>query len=586
MTPDLIPLVLDVYDGQGNPVVAGTATLTPSVMLTDPGSGLVIESGPVVTFRPGSAPPLTQLIPTDASGLTPSGWSWQITFTGVSASPSSWFFDLTGAAGVLSFTATSASPAVFTASGSAFTNGQAVALAGSSLPGGFADNLVYYVTGASGDTFSLAATSGGSALASTSAGSGTVAAVQYLSSLSPEQAPVTVVSYAQVDAGDLDGPGGTSASPKVSGLQGVAVASTAPSSGQVLEYNGSQWAPGNAGSGTVTSVTAGDASIVVSGTGAAPVLEAGTLDEIATLHPPAASVPMNGQKLTGLGNGSASGDSAAYGQLPSSSSPLALSKGGTGLSEATAAALVTALGALLASNNLSDLAARQTALNNLAGAVTSGDYLRGNGTNVAMAAIQSADLPSGSTSAKGALQLDGTSSDIQPAQQSASAGTGSLAAISTHVHPPGSSYLCTPAIYAPGSQTILPVSTTTFTAFSSSNVNTGAFTAPPSGAVVVTASFIITMPTASIAMSFGLSAHGNTGTIYGSIYTGMISSTNIHQFGPLVWYITSLTPGTSYTMDLVGATSNASDPVEIVAFGTTTPSSTLGGPVTMTVQAV
>lgn len=44
-------------------------------------------------------------------------------------------------------------------------------------------------------------------------------------------------------------------------------------------------------------------------------------------------------------------------------------------------------------NNLSDLQSQQAALNNLAGAVTSGSYLRGNGTNVLMAAIQAGDVP-------------------------------------------------------------------------------------------------------------------------------------------------------------------------------------------------
>lgn len=80
--------------------------------------------------------------------------------------------------------------------------------------------------------------------------------------------------------------------------------------------NGS-WQP-NAGGGTVTSVTAADTSIVVSGTDTiAPQIATGTLDVIATQHPPAAPVPMNSQKLTGLANGSASGDSVAYGQLGS-----------------------------------------------------------------------------------------------------------------------------------------------------------------------------------------------------------------------------------------------------------------------------
>ncbi|HXO24751.1 MAG TPA: hypothetical protein VN870_09220 [Streptosporangiaceae bacterium] len=70
------------------------------------------------------------------------------------------------------------------------------------------------------------------------------------------------------------------------------------------------------GGGTVTSVTAGDASISVGGTPAEPTIETGTLDEIATLHPPAAAVAMNGQKITGQAAGSASTDSANVGQVP------------------------------------------------------------------------------------------------------------------------------------------------------------------------------------------------------------------------------------------------------------------------------
>lgn len=71
------------------------------------------------------------------------------------------------------FTATDASPAVFTVSGSAPANGTPVQLQGSSLPGGFTAGVTYYVVSSSGSTFELAATSGGSAINSTSTGSGT-----------------------------------------------------------------------------------------------------------------------------------------------------------------------------------------------------------------------------------------------------------------------------------------------------------------------------------------------------------------------------------------------------------------------------
>ena len=85
---------------------------------------------------------------------------------------------LTGPAG-LSFTATHASPAVFTATGSAFANGTTVQLSGGSLPAGFTAGTTYYVVAASGTSFELAATSGGTAINSTSTGSGTVQSLTY-----------------------------------------------------------------------------------------------------------------------------------------------------------------------------------------------------------------------------------------------------------------------------------------------------------------------------------------------------------------------------------------------------------------------
>lgn len=50
-------------------------------------------------------------------------------------------------------------------------------------------------------------------------------------------------------------------------------------------------------------------------------------------------------------------------------------------------------GFLTKSANLSDVSSQQTSLNNLLGAVTSGFYPRGDGTNVTMSAIQAADIP-------------------------------------------------------------------------------------------------------------------------------------------------------------------------------------------------
>lgn len=117
--------------------------------------------------------------------------------------------------------------------------------------------------------------------------------------------------------------------------------------------------PGSGGGGVVNSVTAGDASITVGGTAANPTVEAGTLDQIATLHPPAAAVALNGQKITGLANGSGAQDAAAYGQIPTSAG---------------------SIGGLLATNNLSDLASKSTAFASIAPLTTEGDLLYENAT--------------------------------------------------------------------------------------------------------------------------------------------------------------------------------------------------------------
>ena len=73
--------------------------------------------------------------------------------------------------------------------------------------------------------------------------------------------------------------------------------------------------PAAGGTGTVTSVTAADTSIVVGGTAAAPTVRTNTLDVIATDHPPVAAVALNAQKITGLANGAAATDALAVGQV-------------------------------------------------------------------------------------------------------------------------------------------------------------------------------------------------------------------------------------------------------------------------------
>jgi hypothetical protein len=69
---------------------------------------------------------------------------------------------------------TSSSGALFTAPGTALVNTDRVMVTGTVVPTGFAAGTTYFVVSASGDTFKLSATSGGSAIAYTDAGTAVV----------------------------------------------------------------------------------------------------------------------------------------------------------------------------------------------------------------------------------------------------------------------------------------------------------------------------------------------------------------------------------------------------------------------------
>lgn len=128
-------------------------------------------------------------------------------------------------------------------------------------------------------------------------------------------------------------------------------------------------------------------------------------------------IAMGANKITGLANGTASTDGAAFGQTPA---------GGNG-------APMTTLGDLLY-ENATPAPAR------LAGNTTgTKNFLAQTGTGSVSAApawgtIAAGDLPTGTTSAQGALQLDGTSGDIA-ALGTQAAGAVGKAADAGHVHP-------------------------------------------------------------------------------------------------------------------------------------------------------
>jgi hypothetical protein len=268
---------------------------------------------------------------------------------------------------------------------------------------------------------------------------------------------------------------------------------------------------------TVNSVTAGDASINIGGTALAPTIETDTLNTIAANHTTDGNVGMNGFKLTGLASGSASTDSAAFGQT-------------------------------LAGGDLAPL-------------TTAGDLLIANATPApARLAIGTA---AGSTG-----DFLGITSGL-PAWQQVSG-----------------QYLCAPTQYAPGTAGTFTTSSSTMAAVSSGNINTGSFTAPPSGSVIVTAAFMANCATLGDVASFGLCAHGTVTPMIGYVTQARAAASS---FSPMAiqFLVTGLVAGNSYNFDLMFA-SPSSVVVTVFAYGvtSTTPGTSSGCPVVMTVQAV
>lgn len=154
-------------------------------------------------------------------------------------------------------------------------------------------------------------------------------------------------------------------------------------------------------------------------------------------------------------------------------------------------------------------------------------------------------------------------------------------------------FLCTPSSYAPSSQTVLSVSTTTMAAFSSSSINTGNFTAPASGEVLVSTSFVGRTSASGQEVAFGLAAHGTVTPMIGNLVEFRDGTVTTNRAYNIQFLITGLTAGTTYNFDLLGCALSG-DTFSIYAFGesTTTPGSgTLastneGAAVLMTVQAV
>lgn len=228
--PAYVRLVCDLYDPQGNPLNRGQACITPSLALTDVPDMQVIPPAPAIASFTSGVSPVVVLLASDNAGPQPSGWSWGISFTLPGLDPWSFYVP----AGPVSFTATSADACVFTWTSPGaeawqlqqLPDGTGVQLSGGSLPGGFAEGATYFVVSSSGSTVQLAATQGGPALASLSAGSGELTVVQWqLSALAPVLPVTEMAGYATT----------TFVTSEVSTAQAAAEAASLPRTGGTVE---------------------------------------------------------------------------------------------------------------------------------------------------------------------------------------------------------------------------------------------------------------------------------------------------------------------------------------------------------------
>ena len=136
------------------------------------------------------------------------------------------------------------------------------------------------------------------------------------------------------------------------------------------------------GGGSVTSVAATvPAFLSVSGS---PITTSGTL---------AISLSGTALPIANGGTGATTQQTAMNALAGTQTANRVLRSNGTNTTLSQVALATDVTGTLPVANGGSGATTAQTAMNAFAGAVTSGQYLRGNGTNVVMSAIQAADVP-------------------------------------------------------------------------------------------------------------------------------------------------------------------------------------------------
>ncbi len=132
-------------------------------------------------------------------------------------------------------------------------------------------------------------------------------------------------SISDIAAANATGADWSNNSHKITSLANGASAQDAAAFGQIPAALPPSGSAGGDLTGTYPNPTIGSAKVTV-----AKLAAAVTLDAIATANATAAAIAMNAKKITGLANGSASDDAAAFGQIPTALPPNGSASGDLG----------------------------------------------------------------------------------------------------------------------------------------------------------------------------------------------------------------------------------------------------------------